>query len=89
MIYQIAGTQPFLAAVCLFLKGDSQNKSYVLVCPCTFNEDLFFLCSKPAGSIRCTSKGFALVASLTVSLQQQKNLFLNVDYLQNKEFSHF
>lgn len=41
MIYQVAGTQSFLAAVCLFLKGDSQNKSYVLVCPCTFIEDLY------------------------------------------------
>lgn len=41
MIYQVTGTQPFLAAVCLFLKGDSPNKSYVLVCPCTFNEDLY------------------------------------------------
>lgn len=41
MIYQVADTQTFLATGCLFLKGDSQNKSYVLVCTCTFNEDLY------------------------------------------------
>lgn len=41
MTYQTTGTQPFLAAVHLFLKGDLEQKSYVVVCPCTFNKDLF------------------------------------------------
>lgn len=41
MIYQIAGTQPFLVAVHLFLKGHSEQKSCVVVCPCTVDEDVF------------------------------------------------
>lgn len=40
-IYQITDTQPFLVAVHLFLKGDSEQKSCVVVCPCTVNEDPF------------------------------------------------
>lgn len=40
-IYQITGTQPFLVAVHLFLKGNSEQESCVVVCPCTVNEDLF------------------------------------------------
>lgn len=41
MIYQITGTQAFLAVVHLFLKGNSEQKSYVVVWPCTFKKDLF------------------------------------------------
>jgi len=37
MICQITGNQDFLAAVHLFLKGNSEWKSYVMLCPCTFN----------------------------------------------------
>lgn len=37
MIYQITGTQSFLTAVYLFVKGKSEQ-NYMLVCHCTFND---------------------------------------------------
>lgn len=41
MIYQLPGNQPFLGAVHLFLKGNSEQKTCVVMCLCTFSENPF------------------------------------------------
>lgn len=43
VIYQITVTQPFLAALCIFLKGNSEQNSNKAMCPCKYNEDFFSL----------------------------------------------
>lgn len=83
VMYQITVTQPFLAALCIFLKGNSEQNSNKAMCPCKYNED-FFSSVPNLPSLSGAHQKVSSTFCLMVYLPQQKNLIPNSHYLQKK-----